>query len=449
MFKKNNLAISLITACMAFFPVQTLSGQETLRPSILLYTCNYGAGHKMATQGIMESLPDCDIEVIDIYDGPLRSLDPLRKSAPQFSNEKLYNLMAKKEYNHLLNFAGRIAPRALAWQKSKMEDLLSCVIANTKPDLVISCIPLVNSVLLSATQKLNIPFLVVTTDIDIKAFCYGFEDHKSLESRKKFRISVPYAAENWYHHFGRELPLTAQYALQYSFGYPTRLSFSLPIEETVLDQVRKEYQILPDENVILVMMGGNTAKGALAYGKQLVQMNDKEIDTIIGKDNLKDKIRLICLCGDLGNQENQALLYQLSNLNSAKEKPNNRVVIFACAGTSKIAELVSLPELFTVISKPGGSTVNEMIKKRVPMIYHVSSVPLDWELGNMQYGEKQGYGKSYKIVKGNKTQTAELAEVLSYTFALHQQIQNGAKTVPEAEIDFRSNLRETIREMLN
>ena len=65
-------------------------------PNILLYNCHYGSGHKMATQGIVESLPDCNIHVVDIYAEPLRFLDPMRDIFPLWSNEVIYNSMGKK-----------------------------------------------------------------------------------------------------------------------------------------------------------------------------------------------------------------------------------------------------------------------------------------------------------------------------------------------------------------
>ncbi len=238
--------------------------------------------------------------------------------------------------------------------------------------------------------------------------------------------------------------------MQYCFGYPTRHAFSEIFEESVLDQQRKEYQINRDENIVLVMMGGNTAQAAMTYAKLLLSMKEDEIERIVGQNNKKNKIRMICLCGDVTQKINHSLMVQLNTLNKSKNKRNERVIIHACPGTPSIAELVSLPELCTVISKPGGSTVNEMIKKQVPMIYHISRVPLDWECGNMEYGVSRNLGRPFQIngKTGDKTRT-DFVQVLAYVFTLHNDIQKGRKSVPEASIDFTKNLRDTIREMLS
>lgn len=419
-------------------------------PSILLFNCHYGAGHKMATQGITESLPECNIRVVNIYDEPLRPLDPMKKINPKWSNEELYNKIAKKEHNRLLNFAGKIAPKTLYLQRSNVEKLLTEYIAKNKPDMIISCVPLVNPMLLNVCKKFNLPFLVVTTDIDISAFCYGFKDNEYLSSWNHFRITVPFSKENWDPGFSQSLPESVKHSLQYSFGYPTRHAFSEIFEESILDQIRKDYQIHPDENVILVMMGGNTAQAAKIYAKLLLDMKDNEIDKIIGKNNQRNKIRLICLCGDITQKANHHLMVQLNRLNQSKNKHNQRVIIHACPSTSHIAELVSLPELCTVISKPGGSTVNEMIKKKVPMIYHISRVLLDWEYGNMKYGMSRNLGKPFKINGSiNKKMQTHLVHVLTDVFTLHNDIQQGKKLVPEAFLDFTQNLRSTVKEMLS
>lgn len=419
------------------------------QPNILLFNCHYGAGHKMATQGIVESLPECIIRVVDIYDEPLRSLDPMREICSTWSNEELYNNMAKKEYNQLLNFAGKIAPITLSIQRDRIEKLLIDYISKNKPDMIISCIPLVNPMLLTVAKQFDIPFLIVTTDIDISAFCYGFKDDDCLNDWNRFRITVPFFKETWDLRFSKDLPNSVKCSLQYCFGYPTRHAFSEIFEESILDQLRKEYQIHQDENVVLVMMGGNTGQAARAYAKLLIEMNEDEIDTIVGLNNKRDKIRLICLCGDITQDINHSLMVELNTLNMSKNKNNKRVVIHACSGTPRIAELVSLPELCVVISKPGGSTVNEMIKKKIPMIYHISHTLLDWERGNMEYGISRDFGRPFQMNRKIRSKTrVEFMHVLASVFNLHNEIQAGQKPVPEASIDFTKNLRNAVKEML-
>jgi UDP-N-acetylglucosamine:LPS N-acetylglucosamine transferase len=332
---------------------------------IMLFTCQYGSGHKMATQSIIESLPDCEIQVVDIYDEPLASLDLMRAWAPEFSNERIYNELIKKEQNQLLNVAGKIAPQFLLLQKKNIEKLLIKYVSKDKPDMLISCVPLVNFALLSTADKLDIPLLVITTDIDISAFCFGLKEDLK-ENKNHFRMTVPYEKTELFDHH-RFASLQASF--QYGFGYPTRRAFSEMPKQAVLNQLRDEYEIQEDEHVILVMMGGNAGQAARAYANLLMQMDNEAIDRIVGKENTRNKIHLICLCGDTSRAENMEFM---KSLNACNHESSNRVRIHGCPGTSKIGELVSLPELCAVISKPGGSTVNEMIKKKVPMIYHTN-----------------------------------------------------------------------------
>jgi UDP-N-acetylglucosamine:LPS N-acetylglucosamine transferase len=419
------------------------------KPKVLLFNCHYGAGHKMATQGIQESLPDCHINVVNIYDNPLQSLDPVREFVPEWSNEQLYNKMAKKEHNRLLNLAGYLGPKALFLQRKKVERLLAAFICKENPDLIISCIPLVNPMLLTVAKQRDIPFLVVTTDIDISYFCYGFKPDEIVSCPNKFQITVPFAKSEWDPLFKEKVPKGVEKSLHYSFGYPTRHAFSEVFEESILQKLREEYRIGRDENVVLVMMGGNAAQAAKTYATLLLAMSDKEIESIVGLGNPRNKIRLLCLCGDISQDENLTLMKELNALNGSKDKSNSQVIIHACPGTPKIAELVSLPELCTVISKPGGSTVNEMIKKKVPMVYHVSKVPLDWERGNLKYGVGRGLGKSFEVdEKVGAKSRSELVAVLADTFTLHSQIKNSNVSMPDAHYDFTENLRKTVKEML-
>jgi UDP-N-acetylglucosamine:LPS N-acetylglucosamine transferase len=164
-------------------------------------------------------------------------------------------------------------------------------------------------------------------------------------------------------------------------------------------------------------------------------MSDDTLDQVVGKGR---KLHVICLCGDTTRPENHAFMQELNALRGSK-----RVRIHGCPATPQIAELVSLPEMRLVISKPGGSTVGEMIKKRVFTLYHTSSHALDWEKGNIEYGEARGYGKRCILEKKTPTEfSALLVEAASLSRAMRSAL------VPEAQIDFADTLRQTVDLML-
>ena len=429
-------------------PISVQEGDKKRPPNILLFMCNYGAGHKMAAQGIQEALPDCHIRVVDIYNEPLRQLDLLQAIFPAMSCDKIYNEMAKNEYNRSLNLLGQITPNVLLWQRQKVEELLLNYIALQKPDMLISCVPLVDSMLLSVAQKLHIPLLVVTTDIDISFFCYGFEKQDLTMDKGQFRISVPYDEKNWGEKFRDLCPKKLHPFFQYNFGYPTRKAFSEPVDQAVLQELRKEYEILPDENLILVMMGGNTAQAAKVYAKLLLGMSEDQIGQIVA-DSGRKKIHLLCLCGNISESANRALMRELNQLNESSLRRNNLVRIHATGGTQKIAQIASLEELCTVISKPGGSTVNEMIKKRIPMVYHLPDVPFTWEKGNMEYGKMRHFGLPFQAgVRVDVEARGRLVAILKKTFEQHKTLQSDPN-VFEANIDFAQQLGTSVQEMLS
>jgi UDP-N-acetylglucosamine:LPS N-acetylglucosamine transferase len=298
-------------------------------------------------------------------------------------------------------------------------------------------VPLVNAALLSVADELNIPLLVVTTDIDVSAFCLGLPDDLQAD-QDHFRITIPYAKEPWDGLFSEKFSPAVQTCFHYAFGYPTRRAFSEEPSTVVLNQLREQYEIQKDEQLILIMMGGNAGRASEEYAHQLLKMSDETLDRVVGKEA---RLHLLCLCGDTNRSENRAFMEGLNDLN----KMPARVRIHGVPATSQIAQLVSLPELFLVISKPGGSSVNEMIKKRVFMIYHTSSIPLDWEKGNSLYGEARGYGKQFVL---SKQSPAEFTELLVEAFAKGRAMRSLEALVPEAKIDFADSLRQSVQQML-
>ncbi|MCB1135926.1 MAG: hypothetical protein KDK78_06640, partial [Chlamydiia bacterium] len=122
--------ILLFTAqCVAW----SLPAEEP-KPKIFLYMCSYGSGHRMATQAIVERLGDYDLQVVDVYDGPLLPLDPLRQVAPEVSQESCFNFMAKQEWNSALNLTRVLSNQVLLLKRRKIEGWLWDHLEECSPD---------------------------------------------------------------------------------------------------------------------------------------------------------------------------------------------------------------------------------------------------------------------------------------------------------------------------
>ena len=50
----------------------------------------------------------------------------------------------------------------------EIQQLLHDYFIQTKPSLIISVIPLINNIILDAAQELNIPFMMVPTDLRLR-----------------------------------------------------------------------------------------------------------------------------------------------------------------------------------------------------------------------------------------------------------------------------------------
>jgi UDP-N-acetylglucosamine:LPS N-acetylglucosamine transferase len=367
-------------------------------PKILIYNTRDGSSSKMAEQAILERLPDCEIEVVDIYSGPLKS-----------------------------------GKDASALMLLEAQSLIRKDLIKKQPDCVISCLPDVNQVILQATKELKIPFLVVPTDLDVSCFVKDLDD-PLLQDADHFKLAIAYDEKKWDPIFAKGLSSSLKDHLIYDFAYPTRLGFSKKIPDHDLDVIKKTYQIASDEHLILMMMGDQ--KDALvSYAKTLASCQESDLKPLFR--NKAKKLHLLCLCGDENQKENKELHALLNALNT-----NEFVRIQACFSTPKIAEIVSLKETLCVIANPKSSTINEMIQKKVPMIYHTSETLQSQEVSNIVFGETYHLGKSVDLID-QETKQHELIAALIEMQEMKKELQ---KEKPQDL--FSKNLRATIKELI-
>ncbi|MFQ5729790.1 MAG: hypothetical protein ACE5GN_05470, partial [Waddliaceae bacterium] len=433
-------------------PTTVVQGEPPIarQPRIVVFKCDVGSGHISATKALAQSLPDCDIQVADVYGDILAQLDAGGKVSPELSQQNVANYLAKNEYYRAMNFAENFADIVVNEKKKKqMEALIEEYVRKENPDMLVSTITLLNGVFVNVGKKLGIPVRVVAPDIGIEHFTRGLTEEQC--EYEHFRMTFAYDRKEAKELLGSgviggKIPRNLLDKIDDNVGAPVRFGFNLDMSPEVLNKLRSKYQIQEDENVILVSVGGNTTKAALDYAELLTQMSDEQLDRI-SKQSDRKKFRLICLCGDSQIKENKKLQDKLNAMNGSKGR-NDRVTICAVERTTRIPELESLPEMFTLIGKGGGGTVTEAIKKGVPQVYHVASTPLKWELMNMLYGEKKGYGKRFKIPAWKFKMEAvreELATILAQNMETRRKILDGTREVKESKLNFTKNIRELIR----
>ena len=418
------------------------------QPRVLLFNIDVGNGHRSATTAIAQSLPDCIVHVGDVYDDILKEFDFGAKFSEGLSRQNVPNYLAKTERYRALNFLGNFVDIGFNKEaEMKMEAVIEKYVREFNPDVLVSVIPLLNGLFANVATKLGKKLWVVPADAGLSVFCRGItQEHCENEN---IHILYPYDKHEIQKTLGSQFlgshpPKGLLDKIEDKSGYPVRRAFNQQVSEKTLNDLRSDYNIQDDENVILIMMGGNVTNAPKDYAGLLSKMSDEQLNKIV-KDGSRKKFRLICLCGDTNQPENKKLQQQLNAMNNAKGR-NSRVTICARERTDRIPELESLPEMFTLISKPGGATTGEAIKKGLPMVYHVGSTVLKWERPNLRIGEEKKMGQTFKATSScsKKTQN-RLVDILATNFETRGKFLSGELEIEESKLNFTEGFRDKLR----
>jgi processive 1,2-diacylglycerol beta-glucosyltransferase len=330
---------------LALLPLSVF-GEE--KKNILILCSNGGFGHNAAAQTLKKLIGD-DYNITIVY-----PIDQLRIWGVK-SGEQFYNMMLQHDWIQPLNLISRhIAPKLFRTRKAQMENIIAKHIQKTNPDLVISLIPFINFPASEAARKVDIPFLLITTDNDLQLWVHGLQGVR----HPYFRVTV--GSNLW---CGREklrkrnIPDSAIETT----GLPIRTDF---LTEKDKESIKNEFGIPKTKPVVLVMVGGAGGEKALEYAKR------------IGSTQLG--IHLVVCAG-----KNNKLARDLEKI---ALHPTNTMTIMKF--TTKIADLMAVADL--LITKSGPGTINEALAMRIPILIDTTSTILTWEKANidlvMQYG---------------------------------------------------------------
>ena len=76
----------------------------------------------------------------------------------------------------------------MAWREEDVENLILDYFELAKPDLLISVMPIINAAARKAAEKLDIPLLVLTNDLDTTNYVNAF----AKGNYPKFRYTLPF-----------------------------------------------------------------------------------------------------------------------------------------------------------------------------------------------------------------------------------------------------------------
>ncbi len=408
MLKRLPLVIFLLVGFLSIqsFDLWARSGSASLeeelpKKTILVLSSRGGYGHTAAANTLQKLIGDhYTLKIV-------HPIDQLRIWGVP-SGEQFYNMMLKRGWVRSTNFLARhIAPHLFRTRKSKLEKIINSYIQAYNPDLVISLIPYVNYPASEAARKKEVPYLLVTTDNDLRNWAYELDRLR----HPHFKVTI-----------GCDLPTTRGVLLKKkipdsaieTIGLPLRPDFIAAKDKA---RIREEYRIPSNKAVILVMMGGNGGKSSYDYARK------------IGSMDLSTHL-IICY------GRNQKLKKDLEKI---KLHPSNSMTVLGF--TEKISDLMAISDL--VLTKPGPGTINEAIAMRLPILIDNVDPSLFWERANTEMVVKYGVGEKIKDYR----QMRRLLRKYLYDEPTRQKLQDSLAQLPSNQ--FHARITEIVDSMVN
>jgi UDP-N-acetylglucosamine:LPS N-acetylglucosamine transferase len=370
------------------------------KKNILILCSNGGYGHRAAAQTLSHLLGN-EYNLTVVY-----PIDELRIWGLK-SGEQVYNVMLQNDWVHSLNLITRyLAPKLFRTRRVQVEKIIHKHIKHTKPDLVLSLIPFINYPASEAARKRKVPFLLVTTDNDLRLWVHGLQgiQHPS------FRVTV--GSDLW---CSREMLRKRNIPDQTieTIGLPIRTDFFTSKDK---DSIRAEFGIPKNKPVVLVMIGGAGGDKALEYARK------------IGKTQFG--IHLIVCAG-----KNKKLCQDLKKLTL---HPTNTITVMEF--TTRISDLMAVSDL--LITKSGPGTINEALVMKLPILVDATSTVLSWEQANIDLISQYGIGD---YVEDFDELEALLRQFL-FDSELQKEIKDSYKKVPSNR--FKDSIGPLVKSMI-
>lgn len=338
--------------------IKSINGKKRIK----ILTCDGGGGHAAATKALESYLGDkYIIEPVNVFTTILGKMDPINKiTAGICTGEDVYNSLLKTGNAFLASeFKNFGAKRAIASSK-KIENLVYDYLVSEQPDAIISVIPLINAPILNAAKRMNIPFLIVTNDLDTSNYANGFQNI----DYDKFGYTLAFPEKRMLDKISKaKIPHNKLTTV----GFPIREHF---FEEKNVENIKKSIGIPLSKKVVMVMMGGGGSVSTLRYARRLSQMNSP--------------LHLIVCAG-----KNIEMQKKLNNI-----KLNKNISITILGFTEKISDYMAVSDL--LITKPGPNSICEALQMNLPILVDCTKRVLYWEKYNVEFVKNNGFGEQIK-----------------------------------------------------
>lgn len=385
------LILLVILACIHILrsrhmpDVATHSLGATSGKKIVILTSRGGGGQTSVTQALSQQLEDTyRISTTDVFSGLLAPLDLLSTiSDGRMTGVDLYNyLVQKKQLWFLNNLFFPIGNWMYSLRHKKIEKLLHSYIKQEDPDLIISVVPIINAPILAVCKELNIPFLLVSPDLDPTMYISAMQK----PNYKKFKLLLPFYDDHIAKLVGRsQIPMED---VQIT-GYPIKNVFLTDKNKALIKQ---EWGVPTGKPVVFVLLGsqGTTALPRLA------------------RELAKLEVPAHCI---FGTGKSEHLIEKIE-----KTKWPANVTTTVVGFTDKVADLMAISDI--LISKSGSVSFAEALYTDLPMLLDGTAPVVDWEQENLNFLVRHQLGDvitSYRQVAGMVTGYLKDEEKLTQT----------------------------------
>lgn len=331
-----------------------------IKKKILILTSLKEFGNFVASKAMENYLhDDYDVQLCPAFKEVLAPVDPFNfLSLRQFCGEEFYNIFVSRKYYRLLGWLYYFGTWYIQFQKEKIHCLLEDYFIKTKPDLIISVIPVINNIVLEVAEKHNIPFLLMPTDLDIRAYIINLIN----PTYKKFYMGLMLDNPDT-----MSLVNGAHIAQEHvhTIGVPIRPEFLLQKNK---NELKREYGIEQNKKVIMVLMGSQGSDEIHFYIAELLK--------------LSQPFHLLACIGK--NEQSRETISTL--------KIPSHISMSIIGFTKNIADYMSLADL--LITKSGTLSIGEALYKNVPLFLDKTSTLLPWEEFNHDFIKKNECGMS-------------------------------------------------------
>lgn len=238
---------------------------------------------------------------------------------------------------------------------SKLQTGLKRFLSSSRPHLIISTLPFINSQIACVAQELSIPFLIVPTDLNETPFIEGFSKKDLFPDLK---VALAYD-EKWQKERLKKFPFEPHHLSR--VGFPVRALCLRKLSEYDIAQLKKKHSLLEDFYTVTLTMEGADPGVVFQHVEALSAFDPKT-------QNLSIQLN-ICVgtSSKLNTQIRRFLLnHQAAPLSHSSFMTAHGLVIHLHEGLKDLLELVAASDV--LITNLRSRSINEAAYLQKPVL---------------------------------------------------------------------------------